>query len=69
VPQEPAGRQKRHAEQTNPFAPEGNHHEYSPLRYAFQFNDWKMFATGYEADLDPKLVAVTTMPGCLRSSA
>jgi hypothetical protein len=46
VPQEPAGRQKRHAEQSNPFAPEGNHYEYSPLRYAFQFNDWKMFAIG-----------------------
>jgi hypothetical protein len=46
VPQEAAGRQKRHAEQTNPFAPEGNHREYSPLRYAFQFNDWKMFTIG-----------------------
>jgi hypothetical protein len=37
---------KRHAEQSNPFAPEGNHSEYSPLRYAFQFNDRKMLATG-----------------------
>ena len=60
---------ERHVTQTNPFAPEGNHHEYSPLRYVFQFDDWKMLATGQVADLKIELVTTTTANSRLRFGA
>ena len=69
VPQEPADQQQRHAEQTNPLVPEREHREHGLLSGAFQFNNWKMLATGQVADLKIELVTTTTANSRLRFGA